>query len=118
MTLVKSFVMVRPSPVPAVALARAVRARSNGWKIRSRSLLMDADAGILDREFGDLVAVVDAEGDVAGVGELDGVRQQVDQDLPQPVLVGVDHGAAGASTGYSRNSMPLAVACRRNMSTI
>ena len=58
MTLVKSLVMVRPKPVPTVALARAVRARSNGRKIRSRSLLMDADAGILDRELGNLVAVV------------------------------------------------------------
>jgi hypothetical protein len=38
-TLVKSLVMVRPRPVPTVALARAVRARSNGRKIRSRSLL-------------------------------------------------------------------------------
>ena len=43
-------------------------------------------------EFGHLVAIVDAERDLAGVGEFDGVGQQVDQDLPQPVLVGVDHG--------------------------
>ena len=39
MTLVKSLVIVRPKPVPTVALARAMRARSNGRKIRSRSLL-------------------------------------------------------------------------------
>ena len=40
----------------------------------------------------DLVTVVHPKDDVAHVGEFDGIRQQVDQDLPQPVLVGVDHG--------------------------
>src|SRR5712691_3791625 len=54
--------------------------------------LVNADAGILDREFGDLVAVVDAEGDVTGIRVLDRIREQVDQDLPQPVLVGAHHG--------------------------
>ena len=34
-------------------------------------------------------------GHLAGVGELDGVRQQVDQDLADAVLVG--HDASGTS---------------------
>ena len=37
--LVSRLVIVRPNPVPIVALAPTVRARSKGWKIRSRSLL-------------------------------------------------------------------------------
>ncbi len=39
MILVSRLVIVSPSPVPTVARAPTVRARSNGWKIRSRSLL-------------------------------------------------------------------------------
>ena len=53
---------------------------------------VDADAGVLDLELGDLVAVVDAERHLPALGELDGVGQQVDQDLAQAVLVGVDDG--------------------------
>src|SRR6478609_8815180 len=52
---------------------------------------VDTDAGILDGELGNLVAIVDPKDDVTDVGEFDGVGQQVDQDLPQPVLIGVDH---------------------------
>ena len=39
MILVSRLVIVSPSPVPIVASAPTVRARSKGWKIRSRSLL-------------------------------------------------------------------------------
>ncbi len=38
----------------------------------------------------DLVAVEHAHGHAARVGELDGIGQEIDQDLAQPVLVGVD----------------------------
>jgi len=52
---------------------------------------VDADAGILDHELRHLVAIVHGERDVTLVRELDGVRYEIDQDLPQPLLVGMDH---------------------------
>ena len=55
-------------------------------------LLVDADAGVLDLEFRDLIAVLDAERDLAGLGVLDGIGQQIDQNLPQALLVGVHDG--------------------------
>lgn len=48
---------------------------------------MNADAGIDDGEFRHLVAVADMEIHLPLAGVLDGVRKQVDEDLPQPFLV-------------------------------
>ena len=48
----------------------------------------------IDLELGDRAAVVHHELHAAGLRELDRVRQQVDQDLAQPLLVGIDHDAA------------------------
>jgi hypothetical protein len=50
----------------------------------------DADAGIADRDVGDLAAVADRNGDAAGLRVFDRVRDEVDQDLPQAFLVGLD----------------------------
>lgn len=53
---------------------------------------MNSDAGVLDGEFGDLMMVTNREPHMPSVGEFEGVGQEVDQDLPQPVLVGLHHG--------------------------
>jgi hypothetical protein len=52
-------------------------------------VVVDPNTGIRDDEFGDLVAVIDLKPDVAAIGEFDRVREKIDQNLPQPVLVGV-----------------------------
>jgi hypothetical protein len=54
-------------------------------------VLRDADAGVVDRE-GDAAARDrrDAQRDLAALGELDRVRQEVFQHLPETVRIGVD----------------------------
>ena len=52
--------------------------------------LGNADPGILDLEHRGFVADVQTEPHLPGLGELYRVGQQIDQDLPQPPLVGVD----------------------------
>ena len=52
---------------------------------------LNAGAGIDHLEFGDGAAVMHDELHAAGLCELDGVRQQVDQDLAQAFFVGIDH---------------------------
>jgi hypothetical protein len=48
-------------------------------------------AGVDHLEFGNGTAVVHDELHAARLRELDGIRQKVDQDLAQPLLVGIDH---------------------------
>ena len=50
-------------------------------KDTAKIVRVDTDAGVLDAETGDLVAVVDPHSDVSDIGELDGVRQKIDQNL-------------------------------------
>ena len=71
---------------------------------------MNADAGILDGKLGDLVMVAHAECHVAAVGEFDRVGQKIAQNLPKPILVGLDHDRQ-ASRADMAELMPLAVAC-------
>ena len=58
--------------------------------MRGRSVLRNAAAGIGDGEGRDLAAIGDVEADRARIGELDGVGEQVDEDLAQALLVGAD----------------------------
>ena len=51
-------------------------------------LRQDAVAGIVDDKARHLRPVADVKIDPPGIGELDGVGQEVDEDLPQPLLVG------------------------------
>ena len=51
-------------------------------------VLVDADAAVADGELGHLAAVAHAERHAAPIGELDGIRQQVDQDLAQALFIG------------------------------
>ena len=44
-------------------------------------VLIDADSGIFERKLGDLMMIADLEGHMPGIGELDCVGQQIDQDL-------------------------------------
>src|SRR6266545_1678298 len=53
---------------------------------------MDADAGVLNLELGDLVAIFEAENHLPGFGEFDGVGQKIDENLAQPVLIGMHDG--------------------------
>ena len=52
---------------------------------------LNSRAGVDHFEFGDRAAIMNDELHAAGLRELDGVRQQVDQDLAQPLFVGIDH---------------------------
>ncbi len=56
--------------------------------MRRQILLGDAAACIGDGEGRDLAAVADIEGYAAFVGKLDGIGEQVDENLAQPLLVG------------------------------
>ena len=93
-------------------------------------LRRDADAGVLDRERDHLlragcstgwsalqpaVARRDAHVDVALRGELDGVRQQVLQDLLQPLRVAVHRRAAGRRSKSTWNGRFLASATWRKL---
>lgn len=51
----------------------------------------DADPRVGDGDLGDGAAPAEAQADAAGPRELHGVGQQVDQDLPEPPLVRIDH---------------------------
>ena len=77
--------IVRPSPVPGSAdtCPQALERQEDTLEIVARN----ARAAVLDEEFSDLVTIRDRQGDRAALGEFDGVRQQVDQQLTQPLLV-------------------------------
>ena len=59
--------------------------------MRSRSSGLDAGAGIDHLEFRDGAAVMHDELHAAGLREFDGIRQQIDQNLPQALFIGIDH---------------------------
>src|SRR5260370_236937 len=52
---------------------------------------LNSRAGIDHFKFGEGTPVVNDEMDAASLGELDGVRQQIDQDLAQTLFVGIHH---------------------------
>ena len=56
---------------------------------------MNAGSGVAHFEFSDRAAVMHDEMNAAALGELDGVRQEVDENLPQTLLVGIDHRGQG-----------------------
>ncbi len=71
---------------PVVRSARALERQENALQIVG----VNADAGVGHDEFGDLVAIAHLQRHRSRIGELDRVRQEIDQDLAQAVLVGVD----------------------------
>ena len=90
-TPASSRLMVRPRPVPVCGCDTPSAPRSKGAKMRSRSPAWMPGPVSIDLEFRDRAAVMHHELHAAGLRELDRVGQQVDQDLPQPLLVGIDH---------------------------
>ena len=91
MIFVSKLVIVRPESGADRGLgaggARALERLENPLQIA----LVNADAGVRHGKLGDLMAIVDLERHVAGIGELDGIGKEIDQDLAQPVLVGLHH---------------------------
>ena len=75
----------------------------------------DADAGVDHLDARDLAAVVEPQGHAAGVGEAHGVAQQVDEDLPEPLGVGI-HVGRHAPAGLQVEDEPLGFGLRRNHS--
>ena len=63
--------------------------RSNGAKMRSRSLGLNSGAGVDHLELRDRAAVMHDELHAAGLRELQRIRQQVDQNLAQALFVGI-----------------------------
>ncbi len=72
-------------------LRRAKRAAFERRKDPLEVVLPNAGTGVPDLELGHRAAVGDDEIDASLRGELDRVRQEVDQHLTQPLFVGVDH---------------------------
>ena len=90
-TPASSRLMVRPRPVPVCGCETPERAalerREDAFEIGG----LNAGAGVDHFELGDRAAIADDELTLPALRELDGVRQQVDQDLAQALFVGVDH---------------------------
>ena len=99
--------MVRPRPAPGAAWLPAVAPRAKGSKICSSSSACQAGAGVLDLDVRHLARMADAEGDLALRRELDGVAQQVDQDLAHPLLVGA-HDLGQGALRLEAEGQPLA----------
>ena len=66
-------------------IAAALKRLEDALQVR----LVDANTGVRHFELGDLAAIPDDEAGVAYLGVLDGIGQQVDEDLPQALLVSV-----------------------------
>ena len=94
--------IARPSPVPPYRRVVEPSACANGSKIVSLLLGGDADAGVGDgeaerrRRRRRAASSATVHDDLAALGELDGVADQVDQDLPQPA------GVADQRVGHVR----------------
>src|ERR1019366_8137181 len=81
-----------PEPGAAEAPVRGAVGLAEGLEDRLVLLRRDPDPGVAH---GELDAVADAanrERDLAGLGELEGVREQVLQDLLEPLPIGLDRG--------------------------
>ena len=77
-----------PRPVPPCWRVLAAVDLPELLEHQLRGLLGDADAGVGDRERQLIALPARADRDPAGLGELDRVAEQVDQDLAQLLLIG------------------------------
>src|ERR1700746_2584102 len=102
-------VMARPSPVPPER--RAVRA--SAWLNSSNSFALlrgHSDAGIHDGKLDPAASIGDLahpQGDLAGFGELAGITQEIEQDLPQPH--GIDRHRAEVAFGFDDEAVVILV---------
>ena len=91
-----SLLMARPSPVPPYLRVVLLSAWLNFWNSRLLPCFAQADAGVAHRKVQQRAVLAlfgrHAQHHLAGFGELDGVAEQVEQDLAQPGDVAVDHG--------------------------
>ena len=81
----------QPEPGAGLRLRDAERAALERREDALEVGCLNAGAGVDHLELGDRAAIMHDELHAAGLRELDGVGQQVDQDLAQPLLVGIDH---------------------------
>ena len=79
-------------------MRNAERAALEGGKDAFEIAGLNARAGVDHLEFGDRAAVMHDELYAAQLRELDRVRQQIDQNLPQPLFVGIDHDGQHGGT--------------------
>ena len=115
----------QPQPGPLVPARRRVVPLLEGLEDLLLLLARDADAGVADREvqhlrrprFGHrrvglrgrvLDAGLDPDDDLALLGELDGVADEVEQDLPQPARV-ADQGVGHLRLDLAGQLQPLPV---------
>src|SRR5450830_176782 len=73
--------------------AAALERQKHAFQVSGRN----ADTGVDDVEVGNLAQVVHAYRDAAMVGELDRIAEQIDQNLAQPFLIGMDDVRQAAS---------------------
>jgi len=81
----------QPEPGPRRAPGGRGRAALEGLEDPREIRFRNARASVADREHRDLAPVAQVQRDGAGLRELDGVRQEVEQHLPQALLVGGDN---------------------------
>ena len=109
--------IARPRPVPPYLRVVEPSAWANGSKI-ARCLSGDADAGVANREVQHGAPVglrsrsFDAQDHLAALGELDGVADQVDEDLAQPARV-ADQRRRDVGAMSQASSRPFLVRPRR-----
>jgi hypothetical protein len=97
MILVSRLVIVSPSPVPIVAKAPNGACPLERLKNPFQVAVVNADAGVFDRKRGDLVMIANSKRHMSGIGELDGVGKEIDQNLPQPIFVGLNRSRQTSS---------------------
>ena len=73
-------------------IGHGLRAAIEGFEDALAIGRRDARAAIVDRKRRDLTAVGDPQPDMAARREFDGIGQEVDENLPEPLLVGANHG--------------------------
>jgi hypothetical protein len=82
----------QPKSCSGLGLRDAERAAFKGSKDTFEVARLNAGTGIGHLEFSNGAAIVHDQMHTAGLGELDRVGEQVDQNLPQPFFVGINDG--------------------------
>src|SRR5262249_47769837 len=103
-------VMASPRPVPPYFFAVDASAWENSWNNLASCSGVMADAGVGDREVDHVTPIADlarAQAHLAPLGELAGIAQQIEQNLPQPQRVDVKRAEVGGRIDDEPVLVPL-----------
>ena len=101
-SLTSSCTSARPMPVPSWVRERALRHPVEALEQRGRSASANADAGVADRSSTRSPRSAQRHADLALEGELEGVGEQVEDDLLPHVAVDVDRLRRGPQSTTSQ----------------